>query len=389
MVTMYYTITLLGIVALINFIIAVKSILYRAQYKNWSKRFNKKAPLKAAIFVPCKGVEQDLKEHLDAIALQDSENLQVYYICESKSDPAFEIIDEIVKKRANTEVVISGKTVKSCQKNHNILAGMRLELAKKDPADIFIIADSDIQPGKSWLEDLLLPLTSPEIAATTAYRWLKPEKFTFWGTMHAMLSGYLGTLMSSSKGMWGGSMAIKREVLLQYGVLERWGETLGDDIPLMKVILENKLKRVFVPSCTAESRDVITDGKELYEWFVRQNQYLKIYCPTLWIITLILTCINSLSVILAPIFILISLFTPILSPYILPSLIYMLAMLFIMALSRFEGKDGQSFFTWLLMAYPAMVLGVATLIASGLRKDLVWKGIRYGIGENGTVSYIK
>lgn len=380
---------ILSIIVITNLFMALKSIFYRKTYRAKTKKYNSSYNPFAAIFIPCKGIEKGMKQYLQAMLKQDYHNYRAYFIVEKEEDPAVEIIKEIIKDDTQTELVIAGKASQCCQKNHNLLAAIEKEEQNTQKSEIYVFADADVKPSPSWLYDLVLPMSDSAISATTAYRWLKPKEFSFWGTMHAMLSAYLGTLMSSSKGMWGGSMAIKKEVFERYRVKECWSRALGDDIPLMSIITKNNLKRIFVPICTAESENVINERKALYEWFVRQNQYLKVYCFPLWITACILTFINSLTVILTPFFIATALFIPSLTPYVIPLAVYMLLMLGIMSLSRFEGNKGQSFFTWILMAYPAMIMGIVTLIASGGRKDMLWRGIRYGINKDGTVSYVK
>ena len=390
---------LLLLLVLVNCVFALKSICYRYSYKNKLSKFDFSWKPLAAVFVPCKGIEEGMEKYLRAMLTQNYPNYRVYFVVESESDPAFEFVKKLSLEYEHSCVTVAGRTEKCCQKNHNLLAGINIELQREDKAEVFIFADADVKPSASWMQDLILPMSDKNISATTAYRWLKPRKFSFWGTMHAMLSAYLGTLMSSSKGMWGGSMAIKTNEFIKYGVKERWETAVGDDIPLMEIIIKNKLNRVFVPICTAESVNVIDKFKPLFAWFVRQNQYLKIYCNNLWLTAYVLTVSNSLTVVLVPFVLLfLLLFTQkdsasaiisarMLFVYIL--LAYMILMLFVMALSRFEGKEGQSYLVWVLMAYPSMVMGVATMIASGFQSDLIWRGIRYGVNKDGSVSFVK
>ncbi len=382
-------IALLSFIVFVNFVFAMKSRYYRLTYRAYSKKFDSSWIPRVAVFVPCKGVEEGMDNYLRAMVEQDYPPYRVYFIVESEEDPAFPIVKKISGEYANVSCVVAGRAEKCCQKNHNLLAAIGQEQAREDVAEIFVFADADVKPSKIWLKDLILPMSEPGVSATTAYRWLKPPNFTFWGTMHAMLSAYIGTLMSSSQGMWGGSMAIKREAYLKHNVGEVWERAVGDDIPLMAIIVRNKLKRAFVPVCVAESENVINDRKALFAWFVRQNQYLKIYCKNLWLTACLLTIANSLTVIIAPLFLILAAFIPPLMPLFYPVLCYMLAMIFIMALSRFEGREGQSYGVWVLMAYPCMIMGFLTLMMSGFEDDILWRGIRYGMNSDGTVSFVK
>lgn len=389
------------ILGIINLIFALKSIYYRKTYVSKAKKlYDDSNPLSVALFIPCKGIEEHVDDYLNGMLGQDYPDFRVYFITESEKDPATPLISDLIKDKKNASLVIAGRTTKCCQKNHNLLAGVREELKQNKVADYFVFADADVQPNKTWLKDLVQPLSSADVQATTAFRWLKPKKFSFFGTMHAMLSAYLGTLMSSSDGMWGGSMAIKREDFIKYGVDKRWETAVADDISLMEIVIKNKLKRVFVPICSAESSSVINDGKALFEWFLRQIQYLKTYCKVHWITSIIFISLNTITTILLLALSLYGLlYYDILSASLSWQLcnlnpiivLWILCILFIMimSMSRFEGKEGQSYFVWCLMMTPSIIMGFICLIASIFRSDMIWRGIRYGINKDGTVSFVK
>ena len=379
----------LSFVIIVNLVFAIKSILYRKTYRKTSLKYDSSWTPLCAVFVPCKGVEDGMDNYLRAMLTQDYPSYRVYFITESQVDPAFSLVRKLAEEYTFASVVTAGRTEKCCQKNHNLLAGINIELKREDKAEVFVFADADVKPSAIWLRDLILPMSDQKISATTAYRWLKPEKFSFWGTMHAMLSAYLGTLMSSSKGMWGGSMAVKVDDFIKHGVKERWERAVGDDIPLMEIIVKKNLNRVFVPICTAESKNVIDKFSSLFAWFVRQNQYLKIYCRLHWLTACVITILNTFSVIIVPLVIVAAILFPPMAELLIPSLVYLIAMIFIMALSRFEGKEGQPYIVWVLMAYPSMLMGFSTLMTSGIQKDMIWRGIRYGVNKDGTVSFVK
>lgn len=370
-----------------NLIMAMKSILYRRTYAASAARLHSSGKtISAAVFMPCKGIEEDAEEFLRSMLNQDYPDYRVYFITESEEDPATEFLRGVAGEYPNAKVVVAGMATECCQKNHNLLAGIAEEMSLERPADAFVFADADVKPGKTWLRDLTLPLTD-DVHATTAFRWLKPEKFSFWGTMHAMLSAYMGTLMSSSDGMWGGSMAIKREVFEKYGIGKRWSRAVADDISLMEIVIKNGLKREFVPTCLAENTSVIKDGRQLYEWFLRQVQYLKIYCRFHWIAAIVFTGLNALA---AVTLLSLTVFFMICSDWLTAGISFALLVIFLMifSLSRLEGKEGQSYLTWVLMAFPALMMGTACLIGSIFRKTMIWRGIRYGINDDGTVSSV-
>ena len=54
---------------------------------------------------------------------------------------------------------------------------------------------------------------------------------------------------------WGGTLAIKTEVLNRLQLLDKWGEVLTDDMLLHKLIKQEKLQIKFIPSLLMLNRE--------------------------------------------------------------------------------------------------------------------------------------
>lgn len=373
----------MAVIWIVNVVPAFRSVLYPAFYRKKLHLFDASYTPPVSLFVPCKGMEEGLYGYLKAMVTQDYPQYRVYFITESSEDEAVGVIEKICGEYSHVLHVVAGRAESCCQKNHNLLSAV----GRDDFGEILMFADADVRPSVHWMRDLVLPLSRPENMFTTGFRWLSPLRFTLTGTFHSMLSSYLGTLMASSSGMWGGAMALRRSAFTKYGVGERWREAVVDDLSLTEIIIKNKLRRVFVPLCIAVSNNVITDMPALFAWFVRQVQYLKIYCFPLWIAAAVYCGTTALSLGAA--------LAVAVGRFGLPGGFAVLCAVFFLvtvcslAVSRFNYRDGQSYLLWCVLAFPALTLGVTCLLWSGVQKHMLWRGIRYSVDGRGAVTSVE
>jgi ceramide glucosyltransferase len=372
---------------LFNMGLSLWSLLYNKflYCRVFAPRFDRNYTPKVAVFVPCKGMEENLDMYLQAMVTQDYPEYKVSFITESDEDPAAPVIRDVTSRAPHSRHVISGRTQHCCQKNHNLLKAIELD----EDSDVFIFADADVKPSKAWIRDLILPLSSKDIPISTGFRWLTPKTLTFWGTIHSMMSAYICTLMSSSKGVWGGSMAIRRAEYEKYGVGEAWGNAVVDDIRLTKIIIDQKLKRIFVPHCIAVSNNVLTTFKDNLEWFTRQLMFLKVYCRPLWLTALIVHGLMAFLMIATIVIVPISFRFEELQVFSLALDIFALAFIFSVALIKFNYRDNQSVLMWTIFAIPGQMLGFLSFMKSAMEKNITWRSILYILNPDGSVGSIR
>jgi ceramide glucosyltransferase len=356
--------------------------LYRRFYV---PRFDSTYTPKAAVFVPCKGMEENLDMYLQAMVTQDYPDYTVSFITESEEDPAVPVIREVIGKYPHSRHVVAGRTERCCQKNHNLLKAIETDEA----GEIFIFADADVKPTQRWIRDLILPLSSKDIPISTGFRWLTPKTLTFWGTIHSMMSAYICTLMSSSKGVWGGSMAIRRAEYEKFKVGEAWSDAVVDDIRLTQIIIRQRLKRIFVPHCIAVSNNVLTTFRDNLDWFARQLMFLKVYCRPLWLVAIIVHGLMALLMVATIIVVPLSFHFERLQLFSLSLDIFALAFIFSIALIKFNYRDTQSALLWALFAIPGQMVGFLSFIKSALDKNILWRNILYILNADGSVGSIR
>jgi ceramide glucosyltransferase len=238
------------------------------------------------VFVPCRGLDDGLKENIKAIFDQDYPSFEIVFVADRRDDPALRIIDEARRSFTNEsgptmQVVISGPATDSGQKVHNL----RVAVREADPqSEVFAFVDTDARPRAEWLRCLVAPLQDESIGAASGYRWFVPVK----GGLASHLRSVWNSSIASALGAqtkknfcWGGSTAIRRQTFERLKISERWRGTVSDDFAMTRALHEAVLPIKFVPQCLTPSFEDCT-WRELFEFTNRQMKITRAYAAHLW-----------------------------------------------------------------------------------------------------------
>lgn len=154
-----------ALIAIGDILATLFTILYQKYWynKKMRPRYGEKFTPKCSIIVPCKGIPKDFGKNLEGFLELEYPEFEVIYVVESEQDTAVPTIKQIVDRSKNAQLVIAGLSTTCAQKNHNLLEALK----RTSKPDVFVFADSDIRPGKLWLQELILPLADPKVAASS------------------------------------------------------------------------------------------------------------------------------------------------------------------------------------------------------------------------------
>ncbi|MEQ8169282.1 MAG: glycosyltransferase family 2 protein [Candidatus Eremiobacterota bacterium] len=379
-----------SIVAAFNLWLCLKSLLYsKIIFKRFhSRKYNDNYSPKVRIFVPCKGADNNLELHLNAVVDQVYPDYSVTFIVDNINDPAVEIINKIVALYGHTKLLVSGKATKCGQKNHNLLCGIEDDNGE---SEVYVFADSDVMPHRTWLKELIRPLSLDSIPVTTGFRWLIPEGYSISGSLHSMMSAYLCVLIAHQtfRGVWGGSTAIKRNEFERLRVKELWENSVVDDMTLTTLLFKKRINRVFVPTCLTVSYNTLSKLTDGVQWYSRQAAFLKAYLKPMWIVIVILQSIALAICCSTSIFVLLTIYSRAYFDYAIIASVFYLINMFCYGLMKFIYKDNQRFIHWLLFAPLMQVLGFYSLIKPGFSNNIEWRNICYELHRDGRVKSIK
>jgi ceramide glucosyltransferase len=236
---------------------------------------------RTAVLCPCKGMELGLERNLTALTQFDYKDYSVFFILASAADPAYSVVNRIAKESPVPAHVIIAERPEGCGEKVN---NLRVAVQQLPPEfEVLAFADSDGQPGKSWLRRLVAPLHDSRVGATTTMRWFIPSRNNLATQIMAAWNAAIVTLLKENgkNFCWGGGTAIRRDVFDHTGVLEEWAHSVSDDYSMTRVLERAHRSIVFVPDCLIASY-VATDLRGLFEFTNRQILITRVYSGKTW-----------------------------------------------------------------------------------------------------------
>ncbi len=237
---------------------------------------------RVALFCPVKGAEPGLELNISALVSFDYPDYEIFFTMASADDPARKIIERVTaSSKHKVHVVIAGLPTDCGEKVNNLRAAISKATER---FDVYVFADSDGRPGRSWLARLVAPLADSNLGAVTAFRWFFPQTGGFWSALasawNAPAATYLGE--HGRNFCWGGGTAISRERFEQCNVLEFWAGSISDDFSLTHALRQYGLPIQFAPECMVPTIfDCNAAG--LLEFTNRQIIITRVYESRLWV----------------------------------------------------------------------------------------------------------
>ncbi len=251
-----------------------------------------------SIIAPCRGLDEDLEENLNALFRQNFPRYEVIFVVDSETDESVSVINKIIQRKdpeaqrilsensaslrlCVKKLVVAGKAENESQKVHNLREAV---LHVADESEVFVFVDSDARPSADWLRNLIAPLADEKIGAATAYRWFISKNFGFASEMRSVWNASIASALGAnlkSNFCWGGSMALRRATFEKIEMRERWRGTLSDDFAVTRAMNEAALPIYFVPQALAVSIENC-NWRECLEFTTRQMKITRVYAPHLW-----------------------------------------------------------------------------------------------------------
>jgi cellulose synthase/poly-beta-1,6-N-acetylglucosamine synthase-like glycosyltransferase len=228
-----------------------------------------------------KGTEPGFEQNISELASFDYPDYEIFFPMASAEDPARKIIERVTAgSKHKSHVVIAGRPNGCGEKVNNLRAAI---LKATERFDVYVFADSDGRPGRSWLTKLVAPLADSNLGAVTAFRWFLPQTGGLWSALasawNAPAATYLGEHHRNF--CWGGGTAIRRERFEQCNVMEFWNGSVSDDFSLTHALRQSGLPILFAPECIVPTM-FDCDFGGLLEFTNRQIIITRVYESRLW-----------------------------------------------------------------------------------------------------------
>jgi hypothetical protein len=176
---------------------------------------------------------------LACLAAQTCRPKRLIIAVESTADPAYARISGHVPVGPlpfRIELVVAGLATGQAQKARNLVAAVG-RLAPDD--DLVVFLDADVRPQRWWLATLVHAVRVGNADAVSGYRW-QTEPSDFGGALLAAVDRSLATVPFREAGsiVWGGSIAIRREVLDRLDLPKLLQGTISDDLAMGRALFE-------------------------------------------------------------------------------------------------------------------------------------------------------
>ncbi|MEO3706387.1 glycosyltransferase [Trichormus azollae] len=210
---------------------------------------------KTAVILCLRGADPYLPNCVRFLLKQNYPHYDLKLIIDSPEDPAFKIVKEAITEIGATNFQIS--TLRTVRHNCSLKCSSLVQAVSDldNSYQVVALVDADTIVHPNWLRELVSPLTDDKVGLTTGNRWYVPTG-KYWGSL-VRYAGNVSTVvqMFLFQVPWGGSLAIKKELLNQTELLEKWGEAFGDDMLIHKIIKKHGLGIKFVPSLLMVNRE--------------------------------------------------------------------------------------------------------------------------------------
>jgi cellulose synthase/poly-beta-1,6-N-acetylglucosamine synthase-like glycosyltransferase len=236
---------------------------------------------KTAVILCLRGADPFLPDCLRSLLKQNYPQYDLKLIVDNQNDPAWQIVSDTINEQEATNVQISHLRIirHNCSLKCSSLVQAVSEL--DDSYKVVALVDADTIVHPNWLRELVSPLANPKVGATTGNRWYVPTG-KYWGSLVRYIGNVSTVVQMYLFGIpWGGTLAVKIEVLRQTGLLDKWGQAFGEDLMMHNVLKKHGMQVKFVPSLMMLNHEEC-DLLSLIDSLKRLLFYSRLYHPR-WI----------------------------------------------------------------------------------------------------------
>lgn len=251
-----------------------------------------------AVVIALRGADPGLLSNLQRHLQQEEVNHHVHFVVDSVDDPVVPLLAQLPNDLRDrwTLHVLKRESDTASLKCLGLAQVVRERLGSTTPPAYFAFADGDGEVSRDWLRRLLQPMRTDvagnhskrPIGATTGHRWytcfpprtdvdLTRDASRSWGGIVRYFWN-LGSLpqMHLYQVVWGGSWAVRREVLEHGGLLGSWDKALFEDTQVASWVRRAGYRVVTAPGLLVRSYESVGLAPAT-RWIARQLLDMRLY----------------------------------------------------------------------------------------------------------------
>lgn len=238
----------------------------------------------AAIILCLRGSDPFLSDCLSALFELDYPDYEVWIIVDHAADPSLEIVRDVVNRIESRKwhLRILDNPADSCSLKCSSLVQVAHELNRD--RELTALLDADTIPHPNWLRELAASLQADDHwGAVSGLRWYMPEEQN-WGSLIRHIWNSAAVVQMYWYGIaWGGSLAIRTDLVHSTPLLERWQRAFCEDTMLSRQLGRHGSKLQVIPSLLMVNRESCT-VQGFFDWVQRQLLTARLYHPFWWLI---------------------------------------------------------------------------------------------------------
>jgi len=234
----------------------------------------------AAIVLCLRGDDPGLIECLTGIVGQDYREFELHIAFDSRDDPATQTVRDFFAERQTPVRLHFFEPKPDCSYKCSAITHVVERLSK----DIEIVAfcDADAIVDQNWLNDLVAGLDDPLVGATTGNRWFRPMQPQLGSLLRKYWNSGAVVQMQAYDIAWGGSLAMRREVIEDCGLLKHWSQAFCEDTMMSRALARHGYRLERLPHVIVENQES-ADVSGTFSWIVRQLLTVRLHHPD-WVL---------------------------------------------------------------------------------------------------------
>jgi GT2 family glycosyltransferase len=233
---------------------------------------------KVAAILCLRGRDPFLEACLRALLNQDYPRYEVRVIVDCREDAAWQAVEAVAREypAATLQIMPLTQPRRTCSlKCSSVVQAIS---ALDESYDVAALLDADTVPHRTWLRELVAPLADPRVGATTGNRWYLPADASWAGLVRYLWNAAAIVQMYCYRIPWGGTLALKMQILRQSDLLDRWQRAFCEDTMLYGALRRQGFRVQFVPSLMMVNREACSMAG-FFGWVRRQLLTARLYHP--------------------------------------------------------------------------------------------------------------
>ncbi len=252
---------------------------------------------RAAVVLCLRGRDPFLEQCIESVLTQDYPDYQLHVIVDSRQDPAWPVAQSLADRYGPERVCVQTLDQRHETCSLKCSSVVRAIEGLDESFHVAAMVDADAMPHASWLRNLVAPLASDDGGAATGNRWYMPATSSWGALVRYLWNAAAVVQMYWYEVPWGGTLAVKTQVLRELNLLDRWRHALCEDTMLYRQLGKHGLRVKFVPALMMVNREDCGLGA-CSAWIRRQLLTMRLYHP-LWPLVLLHGCGTTLLLIFA------------------------------------------------------------------------------------------